>query len=145
MGSADWEASRAGLTSDDAQVGGETSEKRTARKVSNRDGVPKKNYVLRKDDLTAIVFDAAVGGPAVGPSGQTYRNAVPSGEDDLACRTCVFPTTQNQPPLSRVTTVPVQEPAVDSRRKRSGTRLALTPSRSTLPSLGPAGELLPVP
>ena len=95
--------------------------------------------------LTAMVVDTSGGGPAVGPSGQTYRNAAPSGEDDLACRTCVFPTTQTQPPLSRVTTVPVQEPAVDSRRKRSGTRLALTPSRSTLPSPDPASEASPVP
>ena len=38
--------------------------------------------VLRKGDPTAMVFDETVGGPAVSPSGQTYRDAASSGEDD---------------------------------------------------------------
>jgi hypothetical protein len=46
------------------------------------------------------------GVPQLIRSGHANRNTASSGEDDLACWLRVFPTTQNQPHLSMVTTAP---------------------------------------
>jgi len=62
-----------------------------------------------------------VGGPAVSPSGQARHKEQNSGEESFSYSYAAFPTTSHKSHITAVMTAPVQDEAVYSRCKSSGT------------------------